>query len=86
MNAQMNDKLTPLHIAAKCGRKDNCFHLLEESQKELKIRHITNSLTPVGYALENGDLDTVKLLLEYGAAKGGQVGLDRMPPICLATS
>ncbi len=43
-------------------------------------------MTPIGYALENGDLETVKVLLEYGAAKGGQVGLDRMPPICMATS
>jgi len=43
-------------------------------------------MTPLGYACQYGHLETVKVLLEFGAKKGTAVGLDRMPPICLAAA
>lgn len=41
-------------------------------------------MTPLGYACINGDLETVKVLIEYGAKKGTAVGLDRMPPLLIS--
>lgn len=69
-------KLTPLHIAAMNGRADNCREILKKSTFSLKVRVKNTSLTPLGYACKNGDLETVKVLIEYGAKKGVAIGLD----------
>jgi len=66
------------------GRADNCWELLKKSTHSLKVWVKTTSLTPLGYACLKGDVETVKILIEYGAKKGMAVGLDRMPPLLLA--
>lgn len=66
------------------GKAENCREILKKSTFSLKVRVKNTSLTPLGYACINGDLETVKVLIEYGAKKGTAVGLDRMPPLLLA--
>jgi len=66
------------------GRAENCWELLKKSVFSLKVWVKNTSLTPLGYACINGDLETVKVLIEYGAKKGTAVGLERMPPLLLA--
>ena len=68
------------------GRADTCREILTKSTHSLNVRMKTTSLTPLGYACQNGHLEAVKVLLEFKAKKGTAVGLDRMPPICLAAA
>lgn len=45
-----------------------------------------DSMTPLGYACFYGHVETVKVLLEFKAPKGTAVGIDWMPPICIAAA
>jgi len=86
VDGQIKNKITPLHIAAMYGWAENCWEILKKSTHSLKVRVKNTSLTPLGYACINGDIETVKVLIEFGSKKGTAVGLERMPPLLLAIS
>ena len=68
------------------GRHENVRAILEHSLFSLHVRMKETSLTPLGYAVEGNHIETVAVLLEFGARKGTAVGLNRMPPICTAAA
>ena len=87
MGANVNEfdkfKKTPLMMAARAGRKENVSLLLKNKniQPNIKIR---SGYTALHFAIENGHIDVVKLLIEEGKMNIELPGPERMTPLILA--
>jgi ankyrin repeat protein len=81
-------KKTPLHYAAINSRAANVKVILENNLISIKQRDRQNK-TAFVYALENGDIETIKAFLDYSGGKikinTGQ-GLERMSPLMYAAA
>jgi len=70
-------KVTCLHVAAQARRPDNIRFILSKNDALLKLKDKSNK-NAMAYACENGDLESIKALLEHGAMVNQGVGLERL--------
>ena len=79
-------KLSPLHLAALNRRAKNIKVILETQRNTFRLRD-RGGMNAFAYALELGDLESIKAFLDAGVAKinVGQ-GPDRMPPLSWAAA
>ena len=62
-------KQTPLHLAALHSRALNVKTILENNILGIKLRDKKKNKTAFTYALEQGDLETIKAFLDYSQEK-----------------
>ena len=78
MNDLTNEKLTPLHIAARAGRPENITLILKEKPALTKARD-KKKLSAMAYALELGEIEPILAFLDSNIVKINSThGVDRM--------
>jgi len=74
-------KQTALHIAAAHRRAENISVLLKANPAIHKLR-CRQGKNAMAYACENGDIESIKVLLDSGLSKVNTgCGKDRLPPL-----
>ena len=78
-------KTTCLHVAALARRPENIRFILTKNPALLKLRD-KKGKTAMAFACENGDLESIKALIEHGLGVNQGAGADRQPPLAWAAA
>jgi len=84
IDARMTSGLTPLFVACQGGRSNIIEELLERGA-DPNARVPSSGATPIIMAIQSLNLDSVKMLVEYGAEiKGNDETDETVPPLIMA--